>query len=254
LQIFVTLNLTIRNILAVIIMITMKTPAFQSNSVAYQDTFSLSRVWKTIDDYSCPYHYNFHMHTVCSDGQLTPEQLIEQALKIGLKGLAITDHHSVDGFARAHRCLEKKRRQKPHLTTPYLWTGIEITSNLNGTDVHILGYGFSPEHSALDKYITSDPPVGKEAKAEVVINSLHEAGGLVVLAHPARYRRSPLELIEEAFELGIDGVETYYAYGNPHPWRPSLKQSEVIKQQAGKYKLFNTCGTDTHGSNLLVRL
>jgi predicted metal-dependent phosphoesterase TrpH len=38
------------------------------------------------------------MHTNCSDGQLKPEVLIEQAVSIGLKGFAITDHHTVEGY------------------------------------------------------------------------------------------------------------------------------------------------------------
>jgi predicted metal-dependent phosphoesterase TrpH len=137
---------------------------------------------------------------------------------------------------------------------PDLWTGIEVTATLNKTEVHILGYGFSPEHSALTKYLTGDRPLGRDGKAEAVIDSLHQAGGLVVLAHPHRYRRSALELISEAFQLGIDGVETYYAYDNPNPWRPSVKQTEIMKQKAQEYNLFHTCGTDTHGSNLLLRL
>lgn len=233
---------------------TINTAVLDSNVTAYTNTLALKRVWTTIDAYSCPYHYNFHMHTVCSDGQLTPEQLIDQAINIGLKGLAITDHHSIDGFSLAIRYLEERRNQKPRASLPCLWSGIEITSLLNDTDVHILGYGFSPTHFALQKYLTGDRPLGDDADAKEVIDSLHQAGGLVVLAHPNRYRRSPLELIAEAFALGIDGVETYYAYDNPNPWQPSIKQTEIVKQKAWEYNLFTTCGTDTHGSNLLVRL
>jgi hypothetical protein len=87
-----------------------------------------------------------------------------------------------------------------------------------------------------------------------VIVALHQAGGLAVLAHPERYRRSAAELIPVAAHLGIDGVETYYAYGNPEPWQPSPNQTQKVKQLSATYNLLNTCGTDTHGLNLLRRL
>ena len=46
------------------------------------------------------------MHTNCSDGKLTPEDLMAQAIEIGLQGMAITDHHSVAGYYRAKQWLE----------------------------------------------------------------------------------------------------------------------------------------------------
>jgi hypothetical protein len=61
-------------------------------------------------------------------------------------------------------------------------------------------------------------------------------------------------LIPVAAHLGIDGVEAYYAYSNPEPWQSSPKQTQQVKQLSATYNLYNTCGTDTHGSNLLKRL
>lgn len=231
---------------------TTNTAVLNKNEKAEEDIFALKQVWNTINAFSCPYQYNFHLHTKCSDGQLTPENLITQALNFGLKGLAITDHHTVDGFLRAKIYLEEISYKKSLDNIPHLWTGIEVTSNLNETKVHILGYGFSPKHPVMRKYLNGDRPLGEEAKAKLVINSIHEAGGLVVLAHPFRYRRSATELIKEAYELGIDGLETYYAYDNPKPWQTSIPQTEVAVEKAQQYNLFRTCGTDTHGSNVLT--
>ncbi|PHV61456.1 PHP domain-containing protein [Cyanobacterium aponinum] len=231
-----------------------ETNPFQLLDERPQDTVRLANVWERVDNNSCPYQYNFHLHTSCSDGQLTPESLIEQAIALGLKGLAISDHHSVKGFYRAYKWLQEKSKFNPRVSLPYLWTGIEITSELNGTNVHILGYGFDPESEHLQKYLTGENPEGENAKAEKVIKSLHRAGGLVVLAHPFRYRRSAEELIREAYEVGIDGVEVYYAYGNPQPWIPSVKQTTQALKLARRYNLYTTCGTDTHGNNILIRL
>jgi len=49
-------------------------------------------------------------------------------------------------------------------------------------------------------------------------------------------------------------VETFYAYNNPTPWKPSILESEQVQKLADEYFLLNTCGTDTHGLSLLQRL
>lgn len=225
---------------------------------AARDVTALRRVFETIHADSCPLSYNFHMHTVCSDGQLQPEELMRQAIAIGLRGLAITDHHSTEGYRRAHCWLETYREDTAWRGEPvsslHLWTGIEITSTLLDTEVHILGYAFNPDSPTLQSYIHRESPKGAAARAEQVIHSIHLAGGLAVLAHPARYRRSPEELIPAAAQAGIDGVETYYAYNNPTPWCPSPRQTEQVQRLSSTYGLLNTCGTDTHGPNLLQRL
>jgi predicted metal-dependent phosphoesterase TrpH len=217
-----------------------------------QDTGHLRSVWKTIDAASCPRSYNFHLHTIASDGKLTPVDLMQQAIAIGLKGLAITDHHSVAGFQEAASYLATLGLEQKNL--PQLWTGTEITSQLLAVEVHILGYGFDPEHPAIGLYLHGDKPLEKAAQAERVIESIHRAGGLAVLAHPERYRRSASQLIPAAAELNIDGVETYYAYNNPQIWRPSPGKTELVQALAAKYHLYSTCGTDTHGVNILQRL
>ncbi len=217
-----------------------------------QDTEALKAIWKTIDAESCPHEYNFHLHTVFSDGQLQPTAIIEQAIALNLKGLAITDHHSVKGYLIANEYLENCRSDA--LMLPQLWTGVEITSILMGIEVHILGYGFNPNHPVMKPYLKGHAPTGELALAERVIEAIQEAGGLVVLAHPERYRHPAKDLIPTAVALGIDGVETYYAYKNAIPWTPSPKQTAVVKTLSEQYNLLNTCGTDTHGLNLLQRV
>ncbi len=229
-----------------------------SVQLANAEILSLKQVFKTINAESCPRYFNFHMHTICSDGNLKPEELISQAIAIGLKGLAITDHHTIGGYEVAKSLLDSRKQQwhpdDSDNDLPHLWTGVEITSNLLGTEVHILGYAFDPEHPAMLTYLLGERPLDVEAEALNAIAAIHQAGGLAVLAHPARYRLKAAELIPEAARLGIDGVETYYAYNNPNPWRPSPEQTEQVQKLSATYGLFNTCGTDTHGLNLLQRL
>ncbi|MEI6443787.1 MAG: PHP domain-containing protein [Nostocales cyanobacterium ELA583] len=214
----------------------------------------LKQVFQRIDAQSCPQLFNFHMHTVHSDGKLEPSELMNQAIAIGLRGLAITDHHSISGYQTALVWLEDWKRSNPDTHTPHLWSGAEINANLLDIEVHILAYAFESEHPSMKPYLQKIPSVGKAYQAVNVITAIHEAGGLAVLAHPVRYRRSHFDLIPAAADHGIDGVETFYAYTNPKPWKPSVVETEEVQQLAEKFDLLNTCGTDTHGMNLLQRL
>ncbi len=222
---------------------------------AAQDTSALYKVFQSITPESCPHVFNFHIHTLTSDGRLHPEQVIKQAIAIGLQGFAITDHHSVDGYRQAQQYLGFQRQQtNGRAQLPHLWTGVEINADLIGSDVHILCYAFNPDHEALQPYLQGISVTGAAYQAEAVIQAVHAAGGLAILAHPARYRRSPVDLIAAAADQGIDGIEAYYAYDNPSPWRPSPRQTAEVYQLGQTYGLLNTCGTDTHGINLLQRL
>jgi predicted metal-dependent phosphoesterase TrpH len=214
----------------------------------------LRQVFHNIDAQSCPRLFNFHMHTVHSDGKLQPDDLMEQAIAIGLKGLAITDHHSILGYQVARDWLENWKWHHPGMTTPYLWSGMEINANLLETEVHILAYGFAPESPSLKPYLQKMPTIGTDYQANNVIAAVHQAGGIAILAHPARYKRSHFDLIPEAAAYQIDGVETFYAYNNPNPWKPSHPESSQMQKLADKYSLYSTCGTDTHGLSLLQRL
>lgn len=233
---------------------------------AAQNKSALKKVFQTINGNSCPLTYNFHLHSTFSDGKLKPEEIMSQAVRIGLLGLAITDHHSIGGYKVAQQWLEQWQSQNQHQNylahgydchpapKPHLWIGVEINADLIGTEVHILGYAFNPAHPSMEPYLQGEAPKGLDYQASEVIAAIQAAGGLAVLAHPVRYRRSPVDLIRAAANLGIDGVETYYAYGNPNPWQPSPEQTQQVKELAAEYHLLNTCGTDTHGSNLLLRL
>lgn len=215
---------------------------------------ALRAVFAQIDAGSCPHTYNFHLHTQCSDGRLVPLTLAQQAVEIGLKDFAITDHHSVDGYKAAKQWLEQQQAADPDASLPQLWAGVEISADLVGAEVHILGYGFDPDALSLLPYLLGYTPVGEDYAAERVITALHAAGGLAVLAHPCRYKRPAGVVIPAAAELGIDGVETFYCYGNPNIWQPSVQQTEIVSALAERYSLLSTCGTDTHGLTIQERL
>lgn len=208
----------------------------------------LRQVFRQIDALSCPSRCNFHMHTRYSDGQMTPENLLTQAIEIGLEDMAITDHHSVEGYLHGRQWLAKQD------TNLRLWIGTEITSYIDNVDIHILAFDFDHEAISLAPYLR-----GKEADrdftpAPMVIKAIHQAGGLAVLAHPSRYKLPAPEVVAAVVDWEIDGIEVYYAYRNTNPWLPTPGETEANKEMADRYGLLTTCGTDTHGNNLLVRI
>ena len=235
-----------------------------SPRTATQDSLLLKEVLQSISAQSCPKTYNFHMHTHCSDGKLSPSELMTQAVEIGLSGMAITDHHNVKGYRQACKWMEdwrwrnpsswSRHRKKGAKSLPKLWCGVEITSSLANTDVHILGYAFRPSDEGMQRYLKGASPRGEDRQAINVIKAIQFAGGIAVLAHPVRYRTDEATLIRAAAQLGIDGVETYYAYDNPKVWRPSPGKTERVQALAAEYSLLSSCGTDTHGKVLTKRL
>ena len=89
---------------------------------------------------------DLHTHSTHSDGTYSPEELINLAKKIGLKGLALTDHDTISGLKEAFEYANQ-------VNLPFL-CGIEISIKYekNG-HFHLLGYFLSPEIPELDSVL-----------------------------------------------------------------------------------------------------
>lgn len=74
------------------------------------------------------------------------------------------------------------------------------------------------------------------------IDTIHEAGGIAVIAHPCKLRCEVHSLIRELVELGLDGIEALY---------PSSTEGQeaLFVSMARQYGLMITCGSDFHGAN-----
>ncbi len=84
---------------------------------------------------------DLHLHTVFSDGTFTPEELIKKAVKAGLSAVSIVDHDTIEGITPAVAAA----REFGIEVVP----GIELSSEYNGVEVHILGYCFDPANGDL---------------------------------------------------------------------------------------------------------
>jgi len=87
--------------------------------------------------------YDLHVHSTASDGLLDPEELLVRAEEIGLKGLAITDHDTVHGIEEAYAFLTTNP-----LSLQFI-PGIEMNTELDENEVHILGYFIDYHNSRL---------------------------------------------------------------------------------------------------------
>lgn len=88
---------------------------------------------------------DLQMHSTYSDGYKTPTELVEIAAANGVQLLALTDHDGTDGIAEAQ---EAGARFGVRIVS-----GIEITTELKKT-LHVLGYGFDPDHPAIQAVCT----------------------------------------------------------------------------------------------------
>ena len=75
---------------------------------------------------------DLHSHTDQSDGTFTAAQLVAEAVRIGLKALAITDHDTMSGCEQAAPYAAAAGLRLIH--------GIELSTRYRGVSVHLLGY------------------------------------------------------------------------------------------------------------------
>ena len=89
--------------------------------------------------------FDLHVHSSCSDGVKTPEELAAMASGTGLCAVALTDHDTVDGTAE----FLKACGTHPGLTGI---AGVELSADSERGSLHILGLGIdaSNSHDALD--------------------------------------------------------------------------------------------------------
>nr|WP_297347481.1 PHP domain-containing protein [uncultured Glaciecola sp.] len=76
---------------------------------------------------------DLHCHSTCSDGALTPVELVQRAQQMQVDVLAITDHDTVTGIAAA-RDYVKSSNIKLNVIA-----GIELSTSWHGFDIHVVG-------------------------------------------------------------------------------------------------------------------
>lgn len=75
---------------------------------------------------------DLHIHTYFSDSTSSPQEVVQEAVKNGLSCIAITDHDIIDGVVPAMEAAKAVNLE--------VIPGIELSSEFEGRDIHILGY------------------------------------------------------------------------------------------------------------------
>lgn len=187
---------------------------------------------------------DLHMHSCFSDGKLTPDELVKDAQNKGIRLIAIADHNTVEGY-----------KQTDILKSETVIPAIEFDCWYKGVLVHILGYGIDVYNENLLKFCAKTK---KETEADLVrlfnqrhpkkvIDAIHDAGGIAVLAHPACYWAINLDcFVKKLIEEGLDGIEAYYPYRR-HRGIIKFHTAEAVHRIGRKYNLIMTGGSDSHG-------
>jgi predicted metal-dependent phosphoesterase TrpH len=74
---------------------------------------------------------DLHVHTTYSDGAYTPAEIVDLARRVGLAAVAVTDHDTLAGVAPTRSAARKGLE---------VVSGVEITAEHDGREIHILGY------------------------------------------------------------------------------------------------------------------
>ena len=95
---------------------------------------------------------DLHVHSNKSDGSKTPEELVHLAIEKGLSAFALTDHDTVDGIDEAMACADRLRSEGvPNV--PEVIPGIELSTEYQGKDIHLVGLYIDHHSAAFRAYL-----------------------------------------------------------------------------------------------------
>ena len=194
----------------------------------------------TEDDFKT--NVNLHIHSTCSDGKCSFEDIIKQAKALNYKKISVCDHNTTDGYL--------------NFNDDILITGVEFDCWYGYVFFHLLAYGFDVNCEQLKPFLAKNK---QETELDIIrifakrdikklIKAIHEAGGIAILAHPACCWAINLEnFIKKLISFGLDGIEVYYPYKR-HRKIIKFHNEKTLSNIADKFNLLKTGGTDCHNS------
>lgn len=146
---------------------------------------------------------DLHIHSTASDGVYSPSEVVRLALEAGLTVMALTDHDTLSGVGEASRAAAG--------TGLEVIPGVEINSEGDWGDLHLLGYFVDVENGPLQErlQVVRDARLGR---AYAMVKRLAEMGMLLEW--------------ERVLELASGE-----SVGRPHVARALLERGYVQTQQ-----------------------
>ena len=114
---------------------------------------------------------DLHIHSNFSDGTMTPAELIALAEKNHISAIALCDHNTVDGLPDFIKASEN--------SSVIAVNGIEISTEYNGTELHILGLFLPEDRFEEISDMMSRIKIFKEESNEKLVNNLRADGYLI---------------------------------------------------------------------------
>ncbi len=128
---------------------------------------------------------DLHTHSIFSDGTATPEELVQMAALLKLKGLALTDHDTMEGYEQAAAA---GRRHGVEIIP-----GLEVSCTYGDFSLHILGYLVDPGHHLLQEKLLLIQK-GRQERNRKIIERLVDLGIDIT--------RSELEILSSCGQTG----------------------------------------------------
>lgn len=157
---------------------------------------------------------DLHVHTKYSkDCKTEPSAVVEYALKLGLEGIAVTDHDTINGGVAARKLAPEN-------------FSVIIGSEIKTDRGEVIGYFLNQE---IDKH-----------EFHEVVEEIKAQGGIAVVSHPYDpFRPHSFSPRDEDASL-LDGVEVYNS-------RCLLaRANKMAMNYAKKHALLITAGSDAH--------
>jgi predicted metal-dependent phosphoesterase TrpH len=177
---------------------------------------------------------DLHVHTSYSDGLLRPAEMVQRARTEGLSAIGIVDHDSIDGIEEAK---EEGGRAGVEIVP-----GVELSSQYNGKDVHILGYYFNPRCRNLADYLKMFREE-RHKRAEKMIRNLNDSGVKILIEDVEERARGKCigrpHLAEALMEKGYvetiqEAFQKYIGYGSDaYEEKYKLPPEEAIRLITG---------------------
>ena len=169
---------------------------------------------------------DLHLHTNFSDGTYTPEELAGRARELRLAAVALTDHDTVEGCARMAAACE--------LAGLEFIPATELTAEVDGNELHLLGYFVDTENPRLLEEMARFQRVRQNRIREMVarLNQLNiplQADAVFAIAncHSPGRPHVARALVMGGFCSSLDEAFERFLKKNRPAWVPKFKISAV---------------------------
>lgn len=180
---------------------------------------------------------DLHLHSNFSDGTYTPEEVVVHAQAHGLAVIALTDHDTVEGCARMQAACDQASIE--------LVPGTELTAELNGNELHLIGYCIDTENPRLLVEMAKFQAVRQTRIREIVarLNKLDiplKADAVFAIANCQSPGRPHVgrALVQAGLCANLDEAFERFLKKHRPAWVPKFKMSateaiELIHQAGG---------------------